>query len=142
MRNYLGPYNKNQSRVYGRVKVRTLKTFEDIKSHIVPWLCTNLHWIKKDYIQAKRISNIGLLKGTYNAINLEGTRASLEAAVNSEIGREVKLDLRMRRTKCKSLSGRTVTTNILGVAVDSRQVSEAVKGIRAVLNKNVLPPTG
>ena len=62
--------------------------------------------------------------------------------MNSKIGREVKLDLRMRRTKCKSLSGRTVTTNILGVAVDSRQVSEAVKGLCAVLNKNVLAPTG
>ena len=35
-----------------------------------------------------------------------------------------------------------MTTNIFSVSVDSRQVSEEVKGLRAVLNKSFLPPTG
>ena len=101
-----------------------------------------MHWIKADYIQEKRTSNIGLLLGTYNAVDLNGTRTALEGAVDSEIGRHVKLDLKLRRTKYKSKAGRNVTTNIFSVSVDSRQVSEAVKGLRAILNKSFLPPTG
>ena len=101
-----------------------------------------MHWIKADYIQTKRTSNIGLLLGTYNAVDLNGTRTALERAFNSEIGRHVKLDLKLRQTKCKSKTGRNVTTNVFSVSVDSRQVSKAVKGLRAVLNKSFLPPTG
>ena len=100
------------------------------------WLRKGLHWIKKNYIQAKRISNIGLLKGTYNTVDLVGTRTALEKAVLSKIGREVKIDLKLRRLKCEITTGCNVTTNIFGVAVDSRQVSEAVKGLWAVLNNN------
>ena len=93
-----------------------------------------MHWIKADYIQAKHTSNIGLLLGTYNAVDLNGTRNALEGAVHSKIGRQVKLDLKLRRHKCKSKAGLNVTTNILSFSVDSKQVSEAVKGLRAVLN--------
>ena len=66
----------------------------------------------------------------------------LEEAVLSEIGREVKIDLRLQRLKCKSATDRSVTTTIFGASVDSRQVSEAFKDLRAVLNNNYLPPTG
>ena len=109
---------------------------------MVEWLCKELHWVKVDYIQARRISNIGLLTGSYSAMDIQGTRTSLKQAVHNEIGRHVKLNLQLRRIKCKSLAGRNVTTNIYIVMVDSRQVSEAVKGLRAVLNKDLLPPTG
>ena len=54
---------------------------EDIKGQIVEWLRKELHWIKADYIQAKRISNIGILFGTYNAVDKAGTRTALENAV-------------------------------------------------------------
>ena len=78
LRHYLGPYNINKNRLYGRVKVRTSKTFDIIKQQIVKWLRKELHWVKADYIQAKRISNIGLLLGLYNTVNLNSTRAALE----------------------------------------------------------------
>ena len=71
---------------------------------------------------------------------MQGTREALERAVYKEIGRQVKLDLRLRRIKCKSIYGKNATTNIYSVVVDSRQVSEAVKGLRAVLNKTCQPP--
>ena len=60
-----------------------------------------------------------------------------EQFTREEIGRRVKLDLRLRRIKCKSIYGKNATTNVYSVAVDSRQVSEAVKGLRAVLNKKL-----
>ena len=91
---------------------------------------------------SKKNSNIKLLKGTYNAVGLVGTRTALEEAVHSKIGCKVKLDLKLRRLKCKSTTGRKVTTNIFGVSFDSRQVSKAVKGLRAVLNNNYLPSKG
>ena len=65
----------------------------------------------------------------------------MEQAVFEEIGREVKLDLELRRLRCTSATGCNVTTNIFSVLVDSRQVSKVVKGLRAVLNKNYVPPT-
>ena len=142
LRNYLGPYNKTRTRLYGRVKVRTVRRFDEIKQHLVEWLRRDLHWIKADYIQAKRISNIGILLGSYNAVDMIGTRESLEAAVDREIGRKVQIDLKLRRFKCKSKAGRTVPTTAYSVSVDSRQVSEATKGLRAVLHKNCVPPTG
>ena len=114
--------------------------FEDIKQHTVKWLRRELHWIKLDYIQARQISNIGLLLGLYNSVDIQGTREALEREVDKEIGRQVKLDLRLRRIKCKSIYGKNATTNIYSVVVDSRQVSEAVKGLRAVLNKTCQPP--
>ena len=77
LRHYLGPYKINRNRLYRRFKVRTSKTFNKIKQQIVEWLRKELHWIKADYIQAKRISNIGLLLGLYNAVNLNSTRTAL-----------------------------------------------------------------
>lgn len=142
LKNYLGPYNRTRTRLYGRVKVRTIRTFEEIKQHLVEWLRRDLHWIKADYIQAKRISNIGMLLGTYNAVDMVGTRDALENAVYQEIGRKVQLDLKLRRFTCKSKAGRKVKTTAFSVSVDSRQVSEATKGLRAVLNQNCVPPTG
>ena len=142
LKHYLGPYNRTKSRLYGRVKVRTRKKFDEIKGQIVEWLRKEMHWIKADYIQAKRISNIGILLGTYNAVDKAGTRTALENALFQEIGRKVLFDLRLRRFKCKSKSGRNVTTTAFSVSVDSRQVSEATKGLRLVLNKNCVPPTG
>ena len=73
---------------------------------------------------------------------MHGTRNTLESAVYGEIGRQVKLDLKLQRIKCKSKTGRNATTNIFSVSVDSRKVSKVVKGLQAVLNKNFLPPTG
>ena len=142
LKHYMGPYNRTKNRVYGRVKVRTDKKFDEIKQHIVEWLRKDMHWVKPDYIQAKRISNIGLLLGTYNAVDMAGTRTALENAVHREIGRRVPLDLRLRRFRYKINGGRSGTTTAYGVSVDSRQVSEATKGLRAVLNKNCVPPTG
>ena len=60
-----------------------------------------------------------------------------EQEMHGEIGRHVKLDLRLSRIKCTSLADKRVTTNIYSVSIDSRQVSEAVKGLRAVLNENM-----
>ena len=142
LKHYIGPYNRTKNRVYGRVKVRTDKKFDEIKQHIVEWLRKDMHWVKPDYIQAKRISNIGLLLGTYNAVDMAGTRTALENAVYREIGRRVPLDLRLRRFRYKTNGGRSGTTTAYGVSVDSRQVSEATKGLRAVLNKDCVPPTG
>ena len=42
----------------------------------------------------------------------------------------------------KNLSGKSVTTEIISVAFDSRQVSKTVRGLRSVLNKHTSPPTG
>lgn len=142
LKNYLGPYNKTRSRLYGRVKVRTRKDFEATKRHLVEWLRKDLHWIKADYIQARRISNIGILLGTYSVVDMAGTRTALENAVKKEIGRDIRLDLRLRRFKCKNRAGRNTTTTAFSVSVDSRQVSEATKGLRAILNRNCVPPTG
>lgn len=72
----------------------------------------------------------------------DGTRATLENAIVKEIGRRVKLDLRLRKTPIKSAGGKTIAVEIVSVTVDSRQVSEAVKGLRSVLHKNLTPPTG
>ena len=83
-----------------------------------------------------------LLLGSYNAVDMSGTRDVLEKAVFQEIGRKVKLDLKLRRFKCKSKAGRNVTTTAFNVSVDSRQVSEATKGLCAVLHKNCVSPTG
>ena len=120
-------YNRNRSHLYGRVKVRTKKSFDDIKQHMVEWLRRDLHWIKSDYIQATRISNIGLLIGSYNAIDMWGTRDTLERVVYNKIGQQVKLDLCLRHIKCKIVHGKSVTTNVYSVAVDSRKVSKTVK---------------
>ena len=38
-----------------------------------------------DYIQAKRTSNIGLLLGTYNAVDMHRTRTTLKGAVHGKI---------------------------------------------------------
>ena len=72
----------------------------------------------------------------------DGTRATLENAIVKEIGRRVKLDLRLRKTPIKSAGGKTIAEEIVSVTVDSRQVSKAVKGLCSVLHKNVAPPTG
>ena len=56
--------------MYGRVKVQSKQDFNGLKDGIVDWLCKDLHWVKADYIQAKRVSNIGLLTGTYNVVDL------------------------------------------------------------------------
>lgn len=72
----------------------------------------------------------------------DGTRVTLEVAITKEIGRQVKLDLRLRKTAIKNKARKTITTEIVSVTVDSRQVSEAVKGLHSVLHKNVAPPTG
>ena len=60
----------------------------------------------------------------------------------NEIGQQVKFDLKLRQLKCKSMSGCNVTTTVLSVSMDLRQVSEASKGLRDVLNSNYVPPTG
>ena len=137
MRNYLGPFNRSKNCLYGQVKVRTTKTFKEIKEHVIEWQHKDLHWMKADYIQACQISNIGILTGSCSAVNMQGTRLALESA-----GHHVKLDMSLHSIKCKSSLGQNVTTTIYIVSVDSRQVSEAVKGLRAVLNKQLLSPTG
>ena len=122
--------------------MRSKLSFAQIKDHLSPWLRENLHWVKEDYIQARRISNIGLLMGGTKAVDRDGTRATLEQAIKAEIGRQVKLDLRLRRTTTKNETGKAITSEIISVSVDSRQVSEAVCGLRSVLHKTVAPPTG
>ena len=82
------------------------------------WIRKDMHWMKDNYIQARRISNIGLLTGSYNVVDMQGTRTALESAVYNEIGRHVKLDLRLCCIKCKSSQGQNVTTTIYSVSVD------------------------
>ena len=84
-KDYLGAYNPSKGRIYGRVKVQTQYAFKELKDKLVDWLHYGLHWIKEDYIQARRVSNIGLLAGTHNVVVLVHTRQALEQAVMSEI---------------------------------------------------------
>ena len=142
LRHYIGGLNRARGRMYGRVKVQSKQDFNGLKDGIVDWLRKDLHWVKADYIQAKRVSNIGLLTGTYIVVDLRRTREALEKAVMAEIQREVKLDLKLRKIRCKNRRGNNVTAAIYGVAVDARQVSEAVKGLRSVLHDNCRSPTG
>ena len=142
LKQYIGNFNKNRGTLYCRVKINTDLTFSQMKDKIAPWLREKLHWIKEDYIQAKRVSNIGVLLGGTKSVDRDGTRATLERAIKAEIGREVKLDLRLRRITVTNQVGKNITTEIISVSVDSRQVSVAVKGLRAVLNKVVSPPSG
>ena len=81
---YLRPFNRSYNCLYGRVKVRTSKEFEQIKHHVVEWLNKDLHCVKVDYIQAHWISNIILLTGPYNAVDIQGTRTALEQAVQKK----------------------------------------------------------
>ena len=120
IRHYLGPYNKNRGIMYCRIKIRSGLTFEQMKDHCSPWLRENLHWVKADYIQARRVSNIGLLLGSTKAVDRDGTRATLEHAIKNEIGRKVKLDLRLRRTTIKNEVGKSITSEIISVSVDTR----------------------
>ena len=62
--------------------------------------------------------------------------------MSAEILREVKLDLKLRCVPCRNIKGKKNTTNLYSVLVDSIQVSEAVKGLCAVLHKKICPPTG
>ena len=78
---YLGNYNRHRGRIYGRVKVQSKSNFISIKDSVVDWLRQDLHWINEDYIQARRFSNIGLLAGTYNVVDLKRTREALGNAV-------------------------------------------------------------
>ena len=142
LRHYIGGLNRNKGKIYGHVKVQSKATFVEIKENIVDWLRQDLHWIKEDYLQTRRVSNIGLLAGTHGVVDLKRTRDALENAVEREIQRKVKLDLRLRKVRCKNARGNEVTTTIYGVSVDACQVSEAVKGLRAVLHCKCRPPTG
>ena len=65
LKHYLGPYNKSKGKIYNWAKIQTTLEFKLLKDNIVEWLQSELHWIKEDYIQAQRISNIGLLAYTY-----------------------------------------------------------------------------
>ena len=112
LRHYIGGLNRARGRMYGRVKVQSKQDFDGLKDGVVDWLRKDLHWVKADYIQAKRVSNIGLLTGTYNVVNLRRTREALEQAVMAEIQREVKLDLKLRKIRCKNRRGKNVTAAI------------------------------
>ena len=142
LQHYIGGLNRNRGKIYGRVKVQSKASFIETKEKIVDWLRQDLHWIKEDYIQTRRVSNIGLLAGTHGVVDLKRTREALEQAVEQEIQRKVKLDLKLRKVRCKNARGNEVMTAIYGVSVDACQVSEAVKGLRAVLHCNCRHPTG
>ena len=107
---------------------------------MVDWLGQDLHWIKEDYIQAKRISTIGFLAYTYRVVDRKQNRQALEKAVSEEIQRKVKLDLKLRRVSCKNAKGNKATAKIYSVSVESRQVSKAVKGLRSVTHRNCCHP--
>ena len=70
----LGGYNCTKRKFYGRVKVHARLTFQNVKDKMVDWLRQDLHWMKEDYIQAKRVSNIGLLAYTHSVTDPSGTR--------------------------------------------------------------------
>ena len=55
---------------------------------ILPWICAEMHWIKLDYIQAKRKSAIGVLYRSTRLIDRDCTCASLKEIILSEIGLE------------------------------------------------------
>ena len=121
--------------MYCRVNIRSSLTFDQMKNHSSPWLRENLHWVKADYIQARRVSNISLLLGITKSVDRDGTRITLEHAIKNEIGRSVKLDIRLRRITIKNEVGKSIASEIISVSVESRQVSEAVRGLRSVLKK-------
>ena len=101
LKDYLGSYNCTKGILYGRVKVQAQLDFQSVKNKMVDWIRQDLHWMKEDYIQARRISTIGLLAYTYGVVDRLQTRQALEHAVSNEIQREVKLDLWLRRVACK-----------------------------------------
>ena len=78
LKDYLGGYNRARGKLYGRVKVQARLTFQNVKDEMVDWLRQDLHWMKEDYIQAKRVSNIGLL---HSVVDKYRTRQALEEAV-------------------------------------------------------------
>ena len=127
IKHYLGGYNRHRGRIYGRVKVQLKLNFIGIKDNIVDWLRQDLHWIKEDYIQARWVSNIGLLGGTYNVVDLKRTSKALENVVAQEIQQEVKLDLKLRKVRCKNDRGNSMMVYFFSVSVDARQVSKAVQ---------------
>ena len=49
--------------------------------------------------------NIGVLLGATKGVDRDGTRATLENAIAQEIGRRVKLNLRLRKTPIKNAGG-------------------------------------
>ena len=114
LKHYIGGFNRNRGKIYGRVKVQSTATFTKIKNNIVDWLQQDLHWIKEDYIQARRVSNIGLLAGTHSVVDLKRTREALENAVEHEIQQKVKLDLKLRKVRCKNARGKCNDYNLWG----------------------------
>ena len=65
LKDYLGAYNRTKEKKYWRVnKIHAASNFQGIKDNVVGWRKQDLHWINEDYIQAKRISTIGLLAYT------------------------------------------------------------------------------
>ena len=53
---------------------------------VLPWLQEEMHWIKLNYIQAKRKSTIDVLYSSTRSVDREHTRKLLREAVLSEIG--------------------------------------------------------
>ena len=76
--------------------------FQGIKDRMVDWLRQDLHWMKKDYIQAKQISTFDVIAYTYSVVNYTRTRQALEKVVSAEIQRDVKIDLKIIRVVCKN----------------------------------------
>ena len=75
---------------------------------VLPWLQEEMHWIKLDYIQAKRKSTIGVLYGSTSPVDREHTRKPLKEAVLSKIGQTVPMELKLWRIPCKIKSGKQV----------------------------------
>ena len=62
--------------LYGRMEIKTTKTFNELKKSIIKWIRQELNWINKEYIQAKIISNIGFILGSTSTVyrNLNRTK--------------------------------------------------------------------
>ena len=118
LKHYLGVYNRAKVKIYGRVKFQSKLAFLGREDNIVDWLRQDLHCVKEYYIQARQISNIGLLAGMYNVVDLKRTREALERAVANEIHCDVKLNLKLRKVRWKHMRGNNVTATIYGVTVD------------------------
>ena len=60
-------------------------------------------------------------------VDLKRTSKALENVVAQEIQREVKLDSKLRKVRCKNDRGNSMMAYFFSVGVDARQVSKAVQ---------------
>ena len=86
------------STLYGKMRISSQYDYTTLKSKMLRWLDSNRHYIRKPYIQETRISLLGMLVGSSPTQWRPDLQRELEAAVHTEIGHNIKLDIQNQRT--------------------------------------------